>query len=122
MNPDDFPSPKDGFVLTHFLVVSDQDRSCVGGAAVNHLRASPATDPGLGVIGLCQLHTHDGARAGSRTLNLGIKSQSTSRVMACHQRQRASCEAGVLTHLCQERHPVSRRVTFKLSNKLSGAP
>ena len=27
MNPDDFPSPKDGFVLTHFLVVSDQDRS-----------------------------------------------------------------------------------------------
>ena len=27
MNPDDFPDPKDGFVLTHFLVVSDQDRS-----------------------------------------------------------------------------------------------
>ena len=27
MNPDDFPNPKDGFVLTHFLVVSDQDRS-----------------------------------------------------------------------------------------------
>jgi lactoylglutathione lyase len=27
MNPDDFPAPKDGFVLTHFLVVSDQDRS-----------------------------------------------------------------------------------------------
>jgi lactoylglutathione lyase len=28
MNPDDFPSPAgDGFVLTHFLVVSDQDRS-----------------------------------------------------------------------------------------------
>src|SRR6266568_4052314 len=28
MNPDDFPAPQgDGFVLTHFLVVSDQDRS-----------------------------------------------------------------------------------------------
>lgn len=27
MNPDDFPSPNDGFVITHFLVVSDQDRS-----------------------------------------------------------------------------------------------
>ena len=27
MNPDDFPSPTEGFVLTHFLVVSDQDRS-----------------------------------------------------------------------------------------------
>jgi lactoylglutathione lyase len=27
MNRDDFPAPKDGFVLTHFLVVSDQDRS-----------------------------------------------------------------------------------------------
>ena len=27
MNPDDFPAPKRGFVLTHFLVVSDQDRS-----------------------------------------------------------------------------------------------
>ena len=27
MNPDDFPAPKHGFVLTHFLVVSDQDRS-----------------------------------------------------------------------------------------------
>jgi catechol 2,3-dioxygenase-like lactoylglutathione lyase family enzyme len=27
MNPDDFPAPKDGFILTHFLVVSDQDRS-----------------------------------------------------------------------------------------------
>jgi hypothetical protein len=27
MNPDDFPSPREGFVLTHFLVVSDQDRS-----------------------------------------------------------------------------------------------
>ena len=27
MNPDDFPAPRDGFVLTHFLVVSDQDRS-----------------------------------------------------------------------------------------------
>ena len=24
MNPDDFPAPKDGFVLTHFLVVSDK--------------------------------------------------------------------------------------------------
>jgi lactoylglutathione lyase len=27
MDPNDFPAPKDGFVLTHFLVVSDQDRS-----------------------------------------------------------------------------------------------
>jgi lactoylglutathione lyase len=27
MNPEDFPSPSEGFVLTHFLVVSDQDRS-----------------------------------------------------------------------------------------------
>jgi lactoylglutathione lyase len=27
MNPDDFPAPKNGFVITHFLVVSDQDRS-----------------------------------------------------------------------------------------------
>ena len=27
MNPDDFPAPKHGFVLTHFLVVSNQDRS-----------------------------------------------------------------------------------------------
>ena len=28
MNPEDFPAPKgDGFVLTHFLVVADQDRS-----------------------------------------------------------------------------------------------
>jgi catechol 2,3-dioxygenase-like lactoylglutathione lyase family enzyme len=27
LNPDDFPAPKDGFVITHFLVVSDQDRS-----------------------------------------------------------------------------------------------
>jgi lactoylglutathione lyase len=27
VNADDFPAPKDGFVLTHFLVVSDQDRS-----------------------------------------------------------------------------------------------
>jgi lactoylglutathione lyase len=27
MNPDDFPAPKEGFVLTHFLVVADQDRS-----------------------------------------------------------------------------------------------
>jgi catechol 2,3-dioxygenase-like lactoylglutathione lyase family enzyme len=27
MNPDDFPAPKDGLVITHFLVVSDQDRS-----------------------------------------------------------------------------------------------
>ena len=27
MNPADFPAPKQGFVLTHFLVVSDQDRS-----------------------------------------------------------------------------------------------
>jgi lactoylglutathione lyase len=27
MDPTDFPAPKDGFVVTHFLVVSDQDRS-----------------------------------------------------------------------------------------------
>ena len=27
MSTDDFPSPDAGFVLTHFLVVSDQDRS-----------------------------------------------------------------------------------------------
>ena len=27
MNPDDFPAPSEGFVITHFLVVSDQDRS-----------------------------------------------------------------------------------------------
>jgi lactoylglutathione lyase len=27
MNPDDFPAPKEGFVVTHFLVVADQDRS-----------------------------------------------------------------------------------------------
>ena len=26
-NPDDFPAPKEGFVITTFLVVSDQDRS-----------------------------------------------------------------------------------------------
>ncbi len=27
MDRDDFPAPAEGFVLTHFLVVSDQDRS-----------------------------------------------------------------------------------------------
>ncbi len=27
LNPEDFPAPREGFVLTHFLVVSDQDRS-----------------------------------------------------------------------------------------------
>ena len=27
MDQDDFPEPKDGYVLTHFLVVADQDRS-----------------------------------------------------------------------------------------------
>jgi lactoylglutathione lyase len=27
MSHDDFPNPESGFVLTHFLVVSDQDRS-----------------------------------------------------------------------------------------------
>ena len=27
MNPNDFPAPSEGFVLTYFLVVSDQDRS-----------------------------------------------------------------------------------------------
>jgi catechol 2,3-dioxygenase-like lactoylglutathione lyase family enzyme len=28
MSQDDFPAPQTGFVVTHFLVVSDQDRSC----------------------------------------------------------------------------------------------
>jgi len=27
VDPDDFPAPTEGFVLTHFLVVSDQNRS-----------------------------------------------------------------------------------------------
>ena len=27
MDQDEFPAPKEGFVLTHFLVVADQDRS-----------------------------------------------------------------------------------------------
>ena len=27
MSPEDFPAPAEGFVITHFLVVSDQDRS-----------------------------------------------------------------------------------------------
>ena len=27
MNPEDFPAPKEGLVITQFLVVSDQDRS-----------------------------------------------------------------------------------------------
>lgn len=27
MSLDDFPAPREGFVITHFLVVSDQDRS-----------------------------------------------------------------------------------------------
>jgi catechol 2,3-dioxygenase-like lactoylglutathione lyase family enzyme len=27
MDPSDFPAPQEGFVLTHFLVVSDQERS-----------------------------------------------------------------------------------------------
>jgi lactoylglutathione lyase len=27
MSQDDFPAPEDGFVVTHFLVVADQDRS-----------------------------------------------------------------------------------------------
>jgi hypothetical protein len=27
MNPDDFPAPREGFLITLFLVVSDQDRS-----------------------------------------------------------------------------------------------
>lgn len=27
MDPNDFPAPAEGFVTTHFLVVSDQDRS-----------------------------------------------------------------------------------------------
>src|SRR5215467_8369710 len=62
---------------------------------------------------------HDGARAGSRTLNLGIKSQSTSCVMACHQCHCVSAESESMTQLYQERHLVSGRVTVKLSNKLS---
>jgi lactoylglutathione lyase len=27
MDPDDFPAPAEGYVITHFLVVADQDRS-----------------------------------------------------------------------------------------------
>jgi len=27
MNPDDFPAPREGFVITHVLVVADEDRS-----------------------------------------------------------------------------------------------
>ena len=27
MNPDDFPAPKEGFAITHVLVVGDPDRS-----------------------------------------------------------------------------------------------
>jgi lactoylglutathione lyase len=27
MDPNDFPAPREGFVITHFLVVSDQDRA-----------------------------------------------------------------------------------------------
>jgi hypothetical protein len=27
MNPDGFPAPKEGFVITHVLVVADPDRS-----------------------------------------------------------------------------------------------
>jgi predicted enzyme related to lactoylglutathione lyase len=27
MNPEDFPAPREGFLLAHFLVVADQDRS-----------------------------------------------------------------------------------------------
>jgi lactoylglutathione lyase len=27
MNPDDFPAPEEGFLVTHVLVVADQDRS-----------------------------------------------------------------------------------------------
>ncbi len=27
MNPDEFPAPEKGFVITHLLVVADQDRS-----------------------------------------------------------------------------------------------
>ena len=27
MNPDDFPAPREGFVITHVLVVADQERS-----------------------------------------------------------------------------------------------
>jgi lactoylglutathione lyase len=27
VNPDDFPAPREGFVITHVLVVADQDRS-----------------------------------------------------------------------------------------------
>jgi len=43
MNANDLPDPADGFVVTHFLVVADQDRSrdfyqSVFGAAVAHER------------------------------------------------------------------------------------
>ena len=72
-------------------------------------RASLSTNPHFG-----------GARAGSRTLNLGIKSQSISRVMACHERQGVSPESENLTQLRQQRQGVSLRVSVKLSNKLSG--
>jgi len=27
VNPDEFPAPEEGFVITHLLVVADQDRS-----------------------------------------------------------------------------------------------
>jgi len=27
LSPDDFPAPREGFVITHVLVVADQDRS-----------------------------------------------------------------------------------------------
>src|SRR2546429_9965628 len=27
IDPDDFPAPQEGFIITHFLVVSDQDQS-----------------------------------------------------------------------------------------------
>ncbi len=47
MTDDDFPAPASGFVVTHFLVVSDQDRSrdfyvSVFGDPAARGRASPA--------------------------------------------------------------------------------
>ena len=64
------------------------------------------------------MHPPSGARAGSRTLNLGIKSQSTSGVMVSQKRQGVSSESGVSTQLCHERQGVSS-LTVKLSYKLS---
>jgi lactoylglutathione lyase len=45
MNRDDFPAPKDGFVVTHFLVVSDQDRSREFYASVFNAQVVMERDP-----------------------------------------------------------------------------